>query len=100
MGGRSCRRDQCEARRACMIDGAATLPALRGSIEEKGSLADFIWFRTGGPDERLVRPRDVHDLAAVLGDQDPSVTVLPVGVGCHFIVRNGGGHCLLWCLIK
>src|SRR3546814_8797579 len=90
MGGRSCRRDQCEARRACMIDGAATLPALRGGIEEKGSLADFIWFRTGGPAEWLVRPRDVDDLAAFLGDLDPSVPVLPVGVGSNLIVRDGG----------
>ncbi|HEY9580571.1 MAG TPA: UDP-N-acetylmuramate dehydrogenase [Rhizorhapis sp.] len=73
-----------------MIDGAATLPALRGSIEEKGSLADFIWFRTGGPAEWLVRPRDVDDLAAFLGDLDPSVPVLPVGVGSNLIVRDGG----------
>src|SRR3546814_7751277 len=90
MGGRSCRRDQCEARRACMIDGAATLPALRGSIEETGSLADFIWFRTGGPAEWLVRPRDVDDLADFLGDLDPSVPVLPVGVGSNLLVRDGG----------
>src|SRR3546814_6464466 len=73
-----------------MIDGAATLPARRGSIEEKGSLADFIWFRTGGPAEWLVRPRDVDDLAAFLGDLDPSVPVLPVGVGSNLIVRDGG----------
>src|SRR3546814_18755009 len=73
-----------------MIDGAATLPALRGSIEEKGSLADFIWFRTGGPAEWLVRPRDVDDLAVFLGDLEPSVPVLPVGVGSNLIVRDGG----------
>lgn len=73
-----------------MIDGAATLPALRGSIEEKGSLADFIWFRTGGPAEYLVRPRDVDDLSAFLRDLDPSVPVLPVGVGSNLIVRDGG----------
>src|SRR3546814_14839036 len=95
MGGRSCRRDQCEARRACMIDGAATLPALRGSIEEKGSLADFIWFRTGGPAEWLVRPRDVDDLAGLLGDLVPSVPVLPVGVGSNFIVLD----CVLPCVV-
>jgi UDP-N-acetylmuramate dehydrogenase len=73
-----------------MIDGAATLPALRGSIEEKGSLADFIWFRTGGPAEYLVRPKDVDDLSAFLRDLDPSVPVLPVGVGSNLIVRDGG----------
>src|SRR3546814_2924767 len=90
MGGRSCRRDQCEARRACMIDGAALLPALRGRREEKGRLDDCIWFRSGGPAEWLVRPRDVDDLAAFLGDLDPSVPVLPVGVGSNLIVRDGG----------
>src|SRR3546814_19568521 len=89
MGGRSCRRDQCEARRACMIDGAATIPALRGSIEEKGSLADFIWFRTGGPAEWLVRSSAVDALAAFLGALDHSVTVLPVGAGLNLIVSAG-----------
>ena len=73
-----------------MIHGAATLPALRGSIEEEGSLADFIWFRTGGPAEYLVRPKDIDDLSAFLRDLDPSAPVLPVGVGSNLIVRDGG----------
>ena len=73
-----------------MIHGAATLPALRGSIEEKGSLADFLWFRTGGPAECLVRPKDIDDLSAFLRDLDPSAPVLPVGVGSNLIVRDGG----------
>src|SRR3546814_20032183 len=89
MGGRSCRRDQCEARRACMIDGAATLPALRGSIEAKGSLADFIWFRTGGPPEWLVRPRDVDDLAAFLCNLDPAVPALPLSRGSNHTAPCG-----------
>jgi UDP-N-acetylmuramate dehydrogenase len=62
----------------------------RGSIEPAGSLADFIWFRTGGPAERLVRPNDVEDLARFLADLDPGVPVLPVGVGSNLIVRDGG----------
>ena len=73
-----------------MINGTATLPALRGSIEEKGSLADFIWFRTGGPAEYLVRPKDVDDLSHFLRDLDPALPVLPVGVGSNLIVRDGG----------
>ncbi|MCF8707530.1 UDP-N-acetylmuramate dehydrogenase [Rhizorhapis sp. SPR117] len=72
------------------MNGLATLPRLHGSIEEKGSLADFIWFRTGGPAEYLVRPKDVDDLAGFLRDLDPSVPVLPVGVGSNLIVRDGG----------
>jgi UDP-N-acetylmuramate dehydrogenase len=70
--------------------GPVTVPALRGSIEPDGSLADFIWFRTGGPAEWLVRPNDVEDLARFLRDLDPSVPVMPVGVGSNLIVRDGG----------
>ena len=70
--------------------GRVTVPGLRGSIEADGSLADFIWFRTGGPAEWLVRPNDVEDLAAFLRELDPSIPVMPVGVGSNLIVRDGG----------
>lgn len=76
--------------------GAVTLPAstlpsdVRGRIEAGGSLADFIWFRTGGSAEWLVRPADIADLAAMLRDLDPVTPVLPVGVGSNLIVRDGG----------
>jgi len=66
------------------------LPQLAGTVERHGSLADFIWFRTGGPAEWLVRPTSVADLAAFLRDLDPTVPVLPVGVGSNLIVRDGG----------
>lgn len=66
------------------------LPPLRGTAEHGGSLADFIWFRTGGPAEWLVRPADVQDLASFMAGLDPSVPVLPVGVGSNLIVRDGG----------
>ena len=46
-------------------------PRLEGSVEPRGSLADFIWFRTGGPAEWLVRPNDVEDLARFLRELDP-----------------------------
>jgi UDP-N-acetylmuramate dehydrogenase len=66
------------------------LPPLRGTITQHGSLADFIWFRTGGPAEWLVRPDDVQGLAAFLAALDPEIPVLPVGVGSNLIVRDGG----------
>jgi UDP-N-acetylmuramate dehydrogenase len=66
------------------------MPSLAGSLDEHGSLADFIWFRTGGPAEWLVRPKDAQDLAAFLAELDPTVPVLPVGVGSNLIVRDGG----------
>jgi len=64
--------------------------ALRGTIEAGASLADFIWFRTGGPAEWLVRPADAADLAGFLAELDPAVPVFPVGVGSNLIVRDGG----------
>ena len=73
-----------------MAVAIAQLPALQGTIEADGSLADFIWFRTGGPAQWLVRPKDVSDLSAFLSRLDPSVPVLPVGVGSNLIVRDGG----------
>jgi len=66
------------------------LPPLRGTAQHEGSLADFIWFRTGGPAEWLVRPQDVHDLSVFLAGLDPATPVLPVGVGSNLIVRDGG----------
>lgn len=73
------------------VSAACTaLPPLRGTIEHQGSLADFIWFRTGGPAEWLVRPDDAQSLAAFLAALDPEMPVLPVGVGSNLIVRDGG----------
>lgn len=63
---------------------------MAGTAEAGGSLADFIWFRTGGPAEWLVRPKDVEDLSRFLSGLDPSVPVMPVGVGSNLIVRDGG----------
>lgn len=68
----------------------AIMPALAGTLEAGGSLADFIWFRTGGAAEWLARPKDVDDLAGFLAALDPSMPVLPVGVGSNLIVRDGG----------
>jgi UDP-N-acetylmuramate dehydrogenase len=70
--------------------GRAGMPGVAGTIEPGGSLADFIWFRTGGPAEWLVKPKDVEDLAGFLRELDLAVPVLPVGVGSNLIVRDGG----------
>ena len=72
------------------MSGVIELPRLAGSVEPSGSLADFIWFRTGGPAEWLMRPNDAEDLARFLRELDPAVPVLPVGVGSNLIVRDGG----------
>ncbi|NNC71804.1 MAG: UDP-N-acetylmuramate dehydrogenase [Sphingomonadaceae bacterium] len=72
------------------IDTLTGLPPSAGSIKRGGSLADFIWFRCGGPAEWLVRPADIEDLSHFLSQLDPEVPVLPVGVGSNLIVRDGG----------
>lgn len=66
------------------------LPPLAGAIQADGSLADFIWFRTGGTAEWLVRPSDIEDLAQFLSQLDPAMPVMPIGVGSNLIVRDGG----------
>ena len=71
------------------IEGRAC-PPLEGTLEPNGSLADFIWFRTGGPAQYLIRPKDTQDLANFLRALDPQTPVLPVGVGSNLIVRDGG----------
>ena len=78
-----------EVSTALRLDTAA-LPPVAGKVEPQGSLADFIWFRTGGPAEWLVRPDTVEALADLLAKLDPQVPVLPVGVGSNLIVRDGG----------
>lgn len=62
----------------------------RGTVEPHGSLADFIWFRTGGPAEWLVRPADLADLRGYLADLPRDVPAMAVGVGSNLIVRDGG----------
>lgn len=73
-----------------MNAAALDVPEIGGSAERNGSLADFIWFRTGGPAEWLAKPRDVADLSGFLRALDPAVPVMPVGVGSNLIVRDGG----------
>jgi len=68
----------------------ADIPELEGTLEASGSLAEFIWFRTGGPAEWLARPASADDLATFLRELDPAIPVLPVGVGSNLIVRDGG----------
>jgi UDP-N-acetylmuramate dehydrogenase len=90
MGGGTCRRDQAGEVGQVSTAAAETLPELQGTVEPGGSLADFIWFRTGGPAEWLVKPKDETDLSRFLSELDPAVAVTPIGVGSNLIVRDGG----------
>jgi UDP-N-acetylmuramate dehydrogenase len=69
---------------------ALAIPQIEGTAERGGSLADFIWFRAGGPAEWLVKPKDESDLSNFLGALDADIPVTPIGVGSNLIVRDGG----------
>lgn len=75
------------ARQPLLIDQLATV---RGSLEASTSLADFIWFRTGGAAEILFRPADLEDLVQFMQTCPQGVPIMPVGVGSNLLVRDGG----------
>ena len=66
------------------------LPPVKGEYFENASLANLIWFRTGGPAEVLFRPLGEADLADFLKDLPEDVPVGVIGVGSNMLVRDGG----------
>ena len=66
------------------------LPDVRGRLAADASLAEFTWFRVGGPAEVLFTPADVDDLRAFLAALDATVPVSVIGVGSNLLVRDGG----------
>ncbi|MGX9962519.1 UDP-N-acetylmuramate dehydrogenase [Roseomonas sp. F4] len=68
----------------------ATLPPLRGRVQQGAPLAPFTWFRVGGPAEWLVRPADVDDLLLLLRDLPDAVPLTVLGAASNLIIRDGG----------
>ncbi|MGG5889411.1 UDP-N-acetylmuramate dehydrogenase [Falsiroseomonas sp. HC035] len=68
----------------------ATLPPLRGRVQQEAPLAAFTWFRVGGPAEWLVRPADVDDLLLLLRDLPDAVPLTVIGAASNLIIRDGG----------
>jgi UDP-N-acetylmuramate dehydrogenase len=68
------------------------LPPLRGRVQAEASLAQFTWFRVGGPAELLVRPADAEDLAQFLHALPLDIPVTVIGAASNLIVRDGGVH--------
>lgn len=66
------------------------LPAVRGKLLIDEPMAPFTWFRVGGPADVIFLPEDEADLSAFLRALDPSVPVIPIGVGSNTLVRDGG----------
>jgi len=76
-----------------VVDGEALLrrlPPARGRLEPNRGLAEFTWFRAGGPAEVLFAPADEADLAEFLLELDPAIPVTVIGVGSNLLVRDGG----------
>ena len=68
----------------------ATLPSVRGKLTPHAPLAPLVWFKSGGPADWLFEPKDADDLAGFLGDLDPAIPVMALGLGSNLIVREGG----------
>ncbi|MBO80457.1 UDP-N-acetylmuramate dehydrogenase [Citromicrobium bathyomarinum] len=66
------------------------LPDVRGKLTQDAPLAKLVWFKAGGAADWLFEPADVDDLRAFMRDLDPSVPIMPLGLGSNLIVRDGG----------
>jgi UDP-N-acetylmuramate dehydrogenase len=69
---------------------AARLPELRGKLKAGAVLADFTWFRVGGPAEILYSPADEADLAYFMANTPSEIPVTIIGLGSNLLVRDGG----------
>ena len=67
-----------------------SLPKVRGKLTQNAPLAPLVWFKAGGTADWLFEPADVDDLCAFVGALDPSVPLMPLGLGSNLIVRDGG----------
>ncbi|HNN56511.1 MAG TPA: UDP-N-acetylmuramate dehydrogenase [Novosphingobium sp.] len=67
-----------------------TLPSVAGKLTANAPLAPLVWFKSGGAAQWLFEPKDLADLQAFLGDLDPAVPVMALGLGSNLIVRDGG----------
>ncbi|MEO3472649.1 UDP-N-acetylmuramate dehydrogenase [Roseomonas sp. CAU 1739] len=68
----------------------ATLPPLRGRVQQDAPLGAATWFRVGGPADVLVRPADANDLMLLLRDLPDDVPLTVLGAASNMIIRDGG----------
>jgi UDP-N-acetylmuramate dehydrogenase len=71
-------------------DLKARMPRLRGRLIANQPLAEFTWFRVGGPAQVLFMPDDESDLAYFLQNLPADTPVTTAGLGSNLIVRDGG----------
>jgi UDP-N-acetylmuramate dehydrogenase len=73
-----------------LADMKSRLPQLRGRLLADQPLAEFTWFRVGGPAQVLFMPEDEEDLVYLLRELPTEVPVTVIGLGSNLIVRDGG----------
>jgi UDP-N-acetylmuramate dehydrogenase len=73
-----------------VLDLKSRLPQLRGRLLANQPLAEFTWFRVGGPAQALFMPEDESDLAYLLANLPRDIPVTVIGLGSNLIVRDGG----------
>ena len=66
------------------------LPPVRGKYDIEAPIAQFTWFRTGGPAEVLFRRADATDLKEFLINKPHNIPITTIGVGSNLLVRDGG----------
>jgi len=71
-------------------DLRAGMPDLRGRLVPDQPLAEFTWFRVGGPAQLLFMPEDEQDLSYFLAHLPAEIPVTVIGLGSNLIVRDGG----------
>ncbi|MEM6847420.1 MAG: UDP-N-acetylmuramate dehydrogenase [Pseudomonadota bacterium] len=76
------------------MSGAALADALaskvRGRLAPDQKLANFTWFRVGGPADLVFTPADEADLSAFLQVLPADVPVTVIGLASNLLVRDGG----------
>jgi UDP-N-acetylmuramate dehydrogenase len=72
------------------MSSVAEMPKVRGRLTQNARLAPLVWFKSGGKAEWLFEPADAEDLEQFLGELDPHVPVMALGLGSNLIVRDGG----------
>jgi UDP-N-acetylmuramate dehydrogenase len=66
------------------------LPKVQGRLMPNQPLADFTWFKVGGPAEVLYMPADEDDLAVFMAGTPQDIPIYTIGVGSNLLVRDGG----------
>jgi len=71
-------------------DLKARMPELRGRLLANQSLAEFTWFRVGGPAQAFFMPDDEDDLSYLLRNLPADIPLNVFGACSNTIVRDGG----------